>query len=160
MTSESARNRPCLMRMYIIFLLIPSSYSFLFITHTKIFHILRFISLPTFSVLFIYIPGLFSCFPPLTIISALPPAFRLSFRECHAETLPSSYLHPSFVFFLLPSLSPRLSHLCFYPHYLFCLLLSSSFSFFCRHCHLLIFVLLQDCPESVKIQFNHDACVF
>lgn len=159
MTSESARNRLCLMRTCIIILLIPSSYPnwifhpiFSFCSsHTK--NIFCFISLPTFSVLFICIPVLFFCFPSLTVISALLLAFGLSLGESHAETSPSSSLYPSFSFFscfILSSLPPPLSHLCFYP-------LTYSVTRFHLHSHssAVIHLLLSSCRNVLKVSKYH-----
>lgn len=66
-----------------------------------------------------------------------------------------------FLHFSLSPLSSWLLRLCFYPSYLFCLSLSSSLSFFCLYLtSAYVCAHMQDCPESVKIAFNQDACVF
>lgn len=97
-----------------------------------------FFLMPPFSILLIYIPGLlfkdFNCHFSICVY----PLGKL-----HCETSPFS-LYPFSCF--PPVLSsirrlPPMPHLCFYPHYLFRLPLSSLF--FCCHCHLLTF-----CPPA------------
>lgn len=134
--------------------LIPSSHSFQFVTH-RFSPFLWSVSLATFSLLFIRIPlTFFPCFPPLTSISTLPPAFSFSFGECHIKTLPSSYPHPSFFLSSSPLfVSPPAA--CLFSAFI--LITYSVFPFHLHShspaviCHLLTFVLQQDCPESVKI---------
>lgn len=109
-------------------------------TSHGLFHFLRLLlSSPTVN-------GPLPSFSPLSENRLLPP-----------------YLHPSFTPFSPPSasLSPPLSHLCFYPHYLF------PFSPFHLRSHssavTVICLLLFSsgfCPQSVKIAFNRGARVF
>lgn len=138
MTSESARNRPCLMRMYIIFL-IPSSYTFFkYFTFSDLFHLPRFVQF-------------FLCFPSLPVISAQPPAFSLSLSlslgVSHRNItllLSLSLIHFFSFAVVSSSLSRSLSHLCFFPS----LLIPSSPFHLHSHSsavarHLLTFVLSQ-----------------
>lgn len=114
---------------------------FLFVHHTqKKSFVLWFISLPIFPVLIHLYSCSFSRFPPLTVISAQPPAFSLSLRKCHPETLPSSYLHPSFVRpppFVSPAVSSLLLSSLLIPSspFIFSFILppSPSSAYFCPH---------------------------
>lgn len=130
MTSESARNRPSLMRTYTVFALILSLY-----TSWKFHPMFPFCSLHTHTT---HILCLYSC-SVFCIVTALLLVFSLSLRAHRNLT--------SFSSFILPSPS----HICFYPHYLFRLPLSSSFSFFCRHYNL----LLSSCRIVLKVSKYH-----
>lgn len=85
----------------------------------------------------------------------------LSLSRCHTETLHASYLHPPlaaffpvpFVFLAASSLLLSLLLILCVP-FIFTLILLPLLpsAYFCAH--------MQDCPKSVKILFNHEACVF
>lgn len=104
MTSESARNRPCLMRMYIIVLLIASLYSFVFITSHKnftIYYLSHYLHFPIFYLPIFILTCLF--FPSLFVSSAFMSAFNLITYSFFVFHFHPHFSHFGIICFLLSS---------------------------------------------------------
>ena len=158
MTSESAKNRPCLMRMYII------PFSSLHHISGGFHHISSFCS--SLFIASFHCPHLqFYLFSPSSLFNRhfiLPLPSSVSLGECHTDRSPPSSLYPQFSFSPVSS-SPLCLPLSLIPAFI--LITYSIFPF-----HLLsppapvillfFCVLWRDCPESVKIPFNQAAGVF